>query len=144
MADFEFFKKQFEFVGKHARMVSELCVSNDYEHTYFKRYIDVYIFAAIIGIRIDRKASRDYSPVETKSILPEQMINAKEDLDFIMQMMVMLDPASGATDEDRVREAFRGAQTKEEYDRLMGTFNDYEACCTQARLRGQILRRKDG
>ena len=76
MADFEFFKKQFEFVGKHARMVSELCVSNDYEHTYFKRYIDVYIFAAIIGIRIDRKASRDYSPVETKSILPEQMINA--------------------------------------------------------------------
>ena len=50
MADFEFFKKQFEFVGKHARMVSELCVSNDYEHTYFKRYIDVYIFAAIIGI----------------------------------------------------------------------------------------------
>ena len=92
MADFEFFKKQFEFVGKHARMVSELCVSNDYEHTYFKRYIDVYIFAAIIGIRIDRKASRDYSPVETKSILPEQMINAKEDLDFIMQMMVMLDP----------------------------------------------------
>ena len=89
MADFEFFKKQFEFVGKHARMVSELCVSNDYEHTYFKRYIDVYIFAAIIGIRIDRKASRDYSPVETKSILPEQMINAKEDLDFIMQMMVL-------------------------------------------------------
>ena len=67
MADFEFFKKQFEFVGKHARMVSELCVSNDYEHTYFKRYIDVYIFAAIIGIRIDRKASRDYSPVETRA-----------------------------------------------------------------------------
>lgn len=125
MADFEFFKKQFEFRGKHSRMVSELCVANDYEHTYFKRVIDVYIFAAIIGIRIDRKASEDYSPVETKSIFPEQMINAKEDLDFIMQMMVMLDPASGATDEDRVCEAFRGAQTKEEYDRLMGNFNDY-------------------
>lgn len=40
------------------------------------------------------------------------MINAKEDLDFIMQMMVMLDPASGATDEDRVREAFRGLRQR--------------------------------
>lgn len=85
----------------------------------------MYIFAAIIGIRLDRKASEDYSPVETKSIFPEQMINAKEDLDFIMQMMIMLDSNSGASDEDRVREAFRGAQTKEEYDRLMGAFNDY-------------------
>lgn len=125
MADFEFFKKQFEFKGKHSRMVSELCVANDFENTFFRRVIDVYVFAAIIGIRLDRKASEDYSPVETKSIFPEQMINAKEDLDFIMQMMIMLDSCSGTTAEDRVREAFRGAQTKEEYDRLMGIFNDY-------------------
>ena len=66
MADFEFFKKQFEFKGKHSRMVSELCVANDFEHTFFRRVIDVYVFAAIIGIRLDRKASEDYSPVETK------------------------------------------------------------------------------
>ena len=125
MADFEFFKKQFEFKGKHSRMVNELCVANDYEHTFFKRVIDVYIFAAVIGIRLDRKAPEDYSPVETKSIFPEQMINAKEDLDFIMQMMIMLDSASGSSDEERVREAFRGAQSKEEYDRLLETFNDY-------------------
>ena len=90
MADFEFFKKQFEFKGKHSRMVTELCVVNDFEHTFFKRVIDVYILAAIIGIRLDRKAREDYSPVETKSIFPEQMINAKEDLDFIMQMMIPL------------------------------------------------------
>ena len=36
MADFEFFKKQFEFKGKHSRMVSELCVANDFEHTFFE------------------------------------------------------------------------------------------------------------
>lgn len=125
MADFEFFKKQFEFKGKHSKMVNELCVANDYEHTFFKRVIDVYIFAAVIGIRLDRKAAEDYSPVETKSIFPEQMINAKEDLDFIMQMMIMIEPSPATSDEERVREAFRGAQSKEEYDRLLETFNDY-------------------
>lgn len=125
MADFEFFKKEFEFEGKHARMVSELWSKDDFEHTYFKRAIDVYIFAAIIGIRLDRKAPRDYSPVETRSILPEQMIKVKEDLDFIMQMMIMLESDSDKTDEEKVREAFKGAQTKEEYDRLMKSFNDY-------------------
>lgn len=125
MADFEFFKKQFEFRGKHAQMVSELCVLNDYEHTFFKRAIDVYVFAAIIGIRIDRKVPEDYSPVETKKVFPEQMINAKDDLDFIMQMMIMLDTNPNKTNDEKVREAFRGAQTKEEYDRLMKDFNDY-------------------
>lgn len=125
MADFEFFKKQFEFRGKHAKMVSELSVLNDYEHTIFKRAVDVYVFAAIIGIRIDRKASEDYSPVETKKVFPEQMINAKEDLDFIMQMMIMLDDNPDKTDEEKVREAFKGAQTKEEYDQLIKKFNDY-------------------
>ena len=125
MAEYEFFKKQFEFKGKHARMVGELCIANDFEHTYFKRVIDIYVLAAVIGIRIDRKAAEDYSPVETKSIFPEQMLNAKEDLDFIMQMMIMLDTKSGFSDEDRVREAFKGAQSKEEYDRLLGNFNAY-------------------
>lgn len=143
MADFEFFKKQFEFKGKHSRMVTELCVANDFEHTFFKRVIDVYIFAAIIGIRLDRKAREDYSPVETKSIFPEQMINAKEDLDFIMQMMIMLDSNSGAADEDRVREAFRGAQTKEEYDRLLGTFNDYVRGGVEELYERLVIRKRD-
>lgn len=143
MADFEFFKKQFEFKGKHSRMVNELCVANDYEHTFFKRVIDVYIFAAVIGIRLDRKAHEDYSPVETKSIFPEQMINAKEDLDFIMQMMIMLDSASVTSDEERVREAFRGAQSKEEYDRLSDNFNDYVRGGVEELYERLILRTPD-
>lgn len=125
MADYEFFKKEFEFKGKHARMASELWIANDYKNTYFKRLIDLYILAAVIGIRVDRKAEEDYSPFEPKSIFPEQMLKAKEDLDFIMQMMLMLEDGEKRSKEERVKLAFRGAETKEEYERYYDLFNSY-------------------
>ena len=125
MASYEFFKKEFEFKGKHARMASELWVANDYEHTYFKRLIDLYIIAAIIGIRVERKAPEDYSPFEAKSIFPEQMMKAKEDLDFIMQMMLMLEERSGMSEEEKVKLAFRGPESQEEYNQYYELFNSY-------------------
>lgn len=125
MADYEFFKKEFEFRGKHARMVSELWVANDYKNTYFKRLVDLYILAAVIGIRVDRREEEDYSPFEPKSIFPEQMMKAKEDLDFIMQMMLMLENAEELSKEERVKLAFRGPESKEEYERYYNLFNSY-------------------
>ena len=74
MADFEFFKKEFEFKGKHAKMAQELWVRDDTERTYFKRLIDLYVAAAVVGFRVDRKAEEDYSPFETSSIFPEQLL----------------------------------------------------------------------
>lgn len=59
MADFEFFKKEFEFKGKHAKMAQELWVRDDTERTYFKRLIDLYVAAAVVGFRVDRKADPD-------------------------------------------------------------------------------------
>ena len=35
MAEYEFFRREYKFQGKHARMVSEMWTVNDYEHTYF-------------------------------------------------------------------------------------------------------------
>ncbi len=125
MADFEFFKREFEFKGKHARMVSEMWISNDYEHTYFRRLIDLYTLAAIIGFRVDRNVDEDYSPFDSKSIFPEQMIRAKENLDFIMQMIIMMDLSQTRSEEESVKTAFRGPQTKEEYDYWSNRFNGY-------------------
>ena len=93
MGNYEFFKKEFEFHGKHARMAGELWVKGDYEHTCFRRLIDLYMVAAVVGFRVDRKAKEDFSPFGTKSILAEQVINAKEELDFIMMMGNLLDNA---------------------------------------------------
>lgn len=125
MANYEFFKKEFEFRGKHARMVSEIWSVNDYEHTYFKRLIDLYIAASVIGFRVGRSVQEEYSPFEPKSIFPEQMIKAKEDLDFIMQMMIMLEHGSEMSSEECVKLAFRGAETEEEYRRYQDMFHGY-------------------
>ena len=119
MADFEFFKKEFEFKGKHAKMAQELWVRDDTERTYFKRLIDLYVAAAIVGFRVDRKAEEDYSPFETSSIFPEQMLKEKENLDFILQMMIMLNYRGTLTDEECVKKAFQGAQTKEEFEQMI-------------------------
>lgn len=125
MAAFEFFKKEFKFRGKHARMAGELWQSNDYEHTYFKRLIDLYMVAAVVGFRVDRQAEEDYSPFEEKSIFPEQMIHAKEDLDYLMQMMIMLDYRDSVGTEESVKMAFRGPQSKEEFGSWQNRFNSY-------------------
>lgn len=84
-------------------MAGELWVKGDYEHTYFRRLIDLYMVAAVVGFRVDRKAKEDFSPFGTKSILAEQVINAKEELDFIMQMMIMLDAKESMPAEEAVK-----------------------------------------
>ena len=89
-------------------MAQELWVRDDTERTYFKRLIDLYVAAAIVGFRVDRKAEEDYSPFETSSIFPEQMLKEKENLDFILQMMIMLNYRGTLTDEECVKKAFQG------------------------------------
>lgn len=125
MANYEFFKKEFEFRGRHARMADEMVFLNDYEHTYFKRLVDLYVIAAVVGFRIDRKAEADYSPYESKSVFPEQMLKAKEDLDFIMLIIIMLERAGKMPAEECVKKAFRGVETKEEFEYCQKLFNDY-------------------
>lgn len=96
-------------------MAQELWVRDDTERTYFKRLIDLYVAAAVVGFRVDRKAEEDYSPFETSSIFPEQMLKEKENLDFILQMMIMLNYSGTLTDEECVKK-LSGAQTKEEFE----------------------------
>ena len=122
--EYELFKKEFQFTGKHAIMASKLWNKDDAEHSYFTRLIDLYITAAVVGFRTGHKAEADYSAIEPKSIFAEQMLKAKEDLEFILQYMLLLED----TDEEseiRIKKAFKGIETKEELDYYQKYFNDY-------------------
>lgn len=143
MENYEFFKKQFEFKGKHARMAEELWTPNDYEHTYFKRLLDLYVLAAVVGFRMGRKAEEDYSPIAPKSIFAEQMLREKENLDFILQMMLMLDDKSELSDEEKVKKAFRGAESKEEFERIQDMFNSYVRGGVEELYERLIIRQAD-
>lgn len=125
MATYEFFKKQFEFKGKHAKMVQEMWVQNDVNKSYFKRLIDLYTFAPIIGFKMGRKAKEDSSPFEPKSIFAEQMIRQKEDLDFILQMILMLEYEDSLSEEECIKIAFRGAESEEEFKKYNDLFKQY-------------------
>lgn len=143
MASCEFFKSEYKFRGKHAKMVSELWYLSDYEHTYFKRLVDIIPLAAIIGFRMNRKAVEDYAPVETKTVFLQQMLNAKEDLDFIMQMMIMLECAEGLSQEQAVKKAFRGAGTKEEFEQYQEMFDSYVRGGVEELYERLIIRKAD-
>lgn len=122
---FEFFKSKYEFHGKHARMADELCSIRDVENNYFKRVVDVYLMAAIVGYRIDRKAPADYSSDETKSIFADVMLKEKDTLDFLMQTIMILENAKTGNGKESIMNAFRGPQTKEEYLACDAMFQDY-------------------
>ena len=122
---YEFFKKEFEFTGKHARMAGELWVKDDIEHSYFKRLIDIYILAPIIGCRIERKAPADNSTYEPKRVFPEQISKEKEKLDFIMQMILMTEYSESMTADKCVNLALRGAENEEQFLLYQNLFNDY-------------------
>lgn len=123
--EYELFKKEFEFTGKHARMVSELWVRDDPEHSFFTRLIDLYVAAAVVGFRAGHSVGAEYSNVEPKSIFPEQMIKAKEDLEFILQMMLLLENEDKGREDENIKRAFKGIDTKEELDSVQKYFNDY-------------------
>ena len=46
-------------------------------------------------------------------------------LDFIMQMMIMLDAKESMPAEEAVKKAFRGAETEEEFQAYQSMFHDY-------------------
>lgn len=123
--NYEFFKKEFQFQGKHARMAGELWVQNDYTQTYFKRLIDLYMIAPVIGFRMGRKSAVDTSTPDVKSVFAEQIIKERENLEFILQMIIMLEVAETETEEIALKKAFRGAETLESFNACNKLFNDY-------------------
>lgn len=143
MASYEFFKSEYKFRGKHAKMVGELWYPNDYEHTYFKRLMDIIPVAAIIGFRMNRKAAEDYAPIEPKTVFLQQMLNIKEDLDFILQMMIMLENASEIPKEQAVKKAFRGAETKAEFEQYQDMFDFYVRGGVEELYERLVLRKAD-
>lgn len=126
--EFEFFKKAVEITGKHSAMAAELWRRDEPDKSYFKRLIDLYILAPVIGFRMNRKAEEDRSDVGNRSIYLDQILKEKDKLDTIMQTIILLEYAEGRNQDEYkeiVNKSFRGAETKEEYDMYNKLFHDY-------------------
>lgn len=122
---YEFFTSEFEFQGKHAAMCSKLWERNVPEHSYFQRLVDIYIFAPIIGFRMQHKSPIDTSTTDTRSIFSDQIRGAKDKLDFILQMILLQEYSDTLTPKECADIAFRGAETEEQFKNYNRIFNDY-------------------
>ena len=112
--------------------------------TYFKRLIDLYVAVSYCWVSCRQKGRGRYSPFETSSIFPGQMLKEKENLDFILQMMINAELQRN-TDEMKkcVKKAFQGAQTKEEFEQYKKMFNDYVRGGVEELYEQLIIRKAD-
>lgn len=104
------FDKQYRFSGTHAEMVEALTAVFDEtsQAKLFKRNLDVYINAPLIGFQYKRKAVKNTnSDIKDQNIFPEQMINSSDLLKYIFRLILILDTEHEPDQEKRLDKAFR-------------------------------------
>ncbi|MBP1925261.1 hypothetical protein J2Z76_001118 [Sedimentibacter acidaminivorans] len=121
---FEYFHKEVQITGKHSRYVDEMWEQNQIQNSFFKRLVDLYTIAPVIGLRARRRSVADYS--DGKRTVPvTQMLELEKDLEIIMQTILLLDDTTTLSVEQKIDRAFIGPTTEEEFKANVNLFNDY-------------------
>ena len=100
-------------------------------HNFFDRKIDVYINAAIVGFRYNRKQPKDKSTAfkdQKSTIFAEQMIKEGSTLEFIYRLILLLENSNSNSLEDRINRAFRDDSLEDisgRHKENMELFNSY-------------------
>ena len=121
--NYSYFHNDVVLTGKHARYVDALWEQNQIKRSHFKRLVDLYAFAAIIGFRSKRKSKLDSSDDDKRTIQTQQLLNFTV-LQQLMKLFLLLDNDS-LDAETRVNKAFRGPNTDEEFFQNNEMFNSY-------------------
>lgn len=125
------FDNDIRVVGKHATYIKFLSkktaeLKKDFAGAeIFRRYIDVYMAGAIIGLVKNRKAEVDNTPNgDTAMILAAAVVSEQAQLKFLYRLIMLLDNPSLSAD-DRVDLAFRYDAEPEKVKENMAVFNSY-------------------
>lgn len=101
------FDKEYSFKGSHAEKVNRLTAKFDDKNQLFKRNLDVYIMAPIVGFLYQRKAEANIGDGTQTKIFPEQLIKNRDDLAFNYRLIMLLDKKNAPQVDERVDKAFR-------------------------------------
>lgn len=121
------FDKNIIIVGKHSSYIDMLK-----EKGFFKRHLDAYINAAIVGFQYNRigvedNKSEPYKDKRTQ-IHTEQLIGESATLEFIYRLIMLLDKKDALPIEDRISRAFREDSIEEintKHQENMALFKSY-------------------
>lgn len=124
---YEYFKvDEMIFVGKHRDYVDKLWTQGKIQESYFRRLVDLYAIAAIIGLKINRKSceERDESDIK-RTVQMKQLNESNQTLLTIMRMVLIFDTSRGMKFEERLESAFTIPEDEETYKANMELFNSY-------------------
>ncbi len=121
------FSRTVTITGKHAVYMKALTNKFDtnLKQGFFKRNLDVYLIAPIVGKIYNRKADPDYSIEEDTKIFLEQLNGEIENLFFNYRLIVFLEDRSNTDIEERCNRAFRYDKNMEKRSYGDKVYNSY-------------------
>lgn len=124
---FEYFKTEnMIFTGSHRDYIDQMWELNKMSKSFFKRLVDLYAIAAIVGLRVGRKSPADDDGTDIKRTIQIQQLNDLNPvLTNIMRMVLLFDDSRGLSTEQRLESAFVIPEDKETYSENMELFNSY-------------------
>lgn len=125
--NYDYFKVEgFVLHGKFADYVDQMWKQNAIMESIFRRLVDIYAIAAIVGLNVRRRLPDDFTTESKRTIQLEQIAPEYRRFSTIMQVIQILDESRGMSEEERVREAMDNSpKNKETYERNMELFNSY-------------------
>lgn len=116
------FDNEYSFKGSHAVKVSKLTAKFPQSgNSLFKRNIDIFVLAPIVGMLYNRKSDTD-SGNETTKIFPGQFTNHHNDVYFSYRLIMLSAQKEKCSINERVNKAFNG----EAYGTLEEDFKIFE------------------
>mgnify|MGYP004463022803 FL=1 len=121
------FSKTVVITGKHAQYMKALAnpFDTNLKQGFFKRNLDVYLIAPIIGKLYGRKAEADNSIADDTKIFVEQLNGEIENLMFNYRLIVLLEDRNDEELEERCNRAFRYDKNMDKRQYGDKIFNEY-------------------
>ena len=126
------FDNDYTLNGKHATQFKFLIAKNTKDNTsnagIFKRYIDVYMNAAVFGLIYSRRAVCDTDSEDRTQIAAETFMGERRNCMFLYRLVMLLDKSTELSDEERIDRAFRydsNPDKSEELKKNLELFNSY-------------------
>jgi len=124
---YEYFKvDEMFFVGKHRDYVDKLWTQGKIQESYFRRLVDLYAIAAIVGLKAKRRSPEERDESDVKRTVQMKQLNENyQTLLPIMRMILIMDESRNMTFEEKLESAFLIPEDEDTYKANMELFNSY-------------------
>ena len=124
---YEYFKvDEMFFVGKHRDYVDKLWTQGKIQESYFRRLVDLYAIAAIVGLKAKRRSPEERDESDVKRTVQMKQLNENyQTLLPIMRMILIMDDSRNMSFEEKLESAFVIPEDETTYKANMELFNSY-------------------